>query len=103
MAAGRADLKDIEQTVLYNAVAAYADVRRDQEFVTLANNDVRRLNETLDATRNRFDVGEVTRTDVSQSEARLAESRSRLAAAVRTWQPFVRPRCSSAVLSDVPS
>ena len=81
VAAGRADLKDIEQTVLYNAVAAYADVRRDQEFVTLANNDVRRLNETLDATRNRFDVGEVTRTDVSQSEARLAESRSSLAAA----------------------
>ena len=81
VAAGRADLKDIEQTVLYDAVAAYADVRRDQEFVSLATNDVRRLNETLDATRNRFDVGEVTRTDVSQSEARLAESRSRLAAA----------------------
>lgn len=81
IAAGRAELKDIEQLVLFNAVQAYTDVRRDQEFVTLATNDVARLTETLGATRNRFDVGEVTRTDVSQSEARLAESRSQLAAA----------------------
>lgn len=81
IAAGRADLKDIEQLVLFNAVQAYTDVRRDQEFVTLATNDVARLTETLGATRNRFDVGEVTRTDVSQSQARLAESRSQLAAA----------------------
>lgn len=81
VAAGRADLKNVEQQVLFNAVQAYVDVRRDQEFVRLANNDVDRLNETLDATRNRFDVGEVTRTDVSQSESRLAASRSTLAAA----------------------
>ena len=44
-----------------------------------ASNDVDRLTETLDATQNRFDVGEVTRTDVSQSESRLAASRSTLA------------------------
>jgi outer membrane protein len=81
VAAGRADLKGIEQTVLFNAVQAYADVRRDEEFVRIANNDVDRLGETLKATQNRFDVGEVTRTDVSQSEARLAASRSTLAAA----------------------
>jgi outer membrane protein len=79
VAAGRADLKDVEQLVLFNAVQAYVDVRRDQEFVRLAQNDVDRLNETLRATRNRFDVGEVTRTDVSQSESRLAASRSQLA------------------------
>lgn len=81
VASGRADLKDVEQFVLFNAVQAYVDVRRDEEFVQLAMNDVDRLDETLSATKNRFDVGEVTRTDVSQSEARLAESRSQLAAA----------------------
>ena len=80
IAAGRADLKDVEQLVLFNAVQAYADVRRDEEFVRLALTDVDRLGETLRATENRFEVGEVTRTDVSQSEARLAESRSTLAA-----------------------
>jgi outer membrane protein len=80
VAAGRADLRDIEQFVLFNAVQAYVDVRRDEEFVRLATNDVDRLEETLSATQNRFEVGEVTRTDVSQSQARLAESRSTFAA-----------------------
>ena len=79
IAAGRADLKNVEQQVLYDAVVAYADVRRAEEFVRLGRSDVERLNETLDATRNRYDVGEVTRTDVSQSESRLAASRSTLA------------------------
>jgi outer membrane protein len=82
VAAGRADLKDVEQLVLFNAVSAYVDVRRDEEFVRLARNDVDRLNETLRATQNRFDVGEVTRTDVSQSQSRLAASNSTLASAL---------------------
>ncbi|HET9069768.1 MAG TPA: TolC family outer membrane protein, partial [Amaricoccus sp.] len=81
IAAGRADLKGIEQQVLFDAVQAYVQVRRDEEFVRLARNDVDRLDETLTATRNRFEVGEVTRTDVSQSESRLAASRSTLAGA----------------------
>ena len=81
IASGRADLKDVEQFVLFSAVQAYADVRRDEEFVRIALNDVERMDETLRATRNRFEVGEVTRTDVSQREARLAESRSTLAGA----------------------
>ena len=81
IAAGRADLKGVEQQVLFDAVSAYVGVRRDEEFVRLATNDVQRLDETLTATRNRFDVGEVTRTDVSQSESRLAASRSTLAGA----------------------
>ena len=82
IASGRADLTDIEQQVLFNAVQAYVDVRRDQEFVRLARNDVDRLIETLEATQNRFDVGEVTRTDVSQSQSRLAASRSTLEASL---------------------
>jgi outer membrane protein len=81
VAAGRADLKDVEQLILFNAVQAYCDVRRDEEFVRLATNDVERLNETLRATQNRFDVGEVTRTDVSQSQSRYAESRAQLESA----------------------
>jgi len=80
IAAGRADLKGVEQFVLFNAVTAYVDVLQNQEFVRLASNDVDRLNETLRATRDRFEVGEVTRTDVSQSESRLAASRSTLEA-----------------------
>jgi outer membrane protein len=82
IASGRADLTDIEQQVLFSAVQAYVDVRRDQEFVRLARNDVDRLTETLEATQNRFDVGEVTRTDVSQSQSRLAASRSTLEASL---------------------
>lgn len=82
IASGRADLKDIEQRVLLGAVTAYADVLQGQEFVRIAQTDIDRLGETLQATRDRFDVGEVTRTDVSQSESRLAESRSTFASAV---------------------
>ena len=61
---------------------AYVDIRRDEEFVRLAGNDVDRLSETLRATQNRFEVGEVTRTDVSQAESRRAASDLQLAAAV---------------------
>ena len=91
VAAGRADLTSVEQTVLFNAVQAYVDVRRGQEFVRLGQNDVERLNETLDATKNRFEVGEVTRTDVSQSKSRLAASRSQLSDAQGALETRARP------------
>jgi len=79
IAAARADLVDVEQFVLFSAVEAYLDVRQNEEFVRLADSDVERQLETLRATQNRFEVGEVTRTDVSQSESRVANSRSILA------------------------
>lgn len=79
--AARADLRDVEQLVLFEAVQAYMDVRRDQEFVALAENDVQVLEEQLDAAREQFEVGEITRTDVSLTEAQLAESRASLSAA----------------------
>ncbi|MEM8570822.1 MAG: TolC family outer membrane protein [Pseudomonadota bacterium] len=82
VAAARADLKNVEQVVLFSAVEAFVDVRRDEEFVRISRNDVERLEETLRATQNRFEVGEVTRTDVSQSEAALAESRANLASSL---------------------
>ncbi len=78
--ATRAVLVDIENTVLLNAVRAYMAVRRAEAFVGLRENNVRLLNEQLRATRDRFEVGEVTRTDVSLSQARLAAARSGLAA-----------------------
>ncbi len=78
VAAGRASLVNVEQEVLFDAVTAYMDVIQALEFVRIAENDVRVLGEQVDATNNRFEVGEVTRTDVSQTEARLAASRGRL-------------------------
>lgn len=78
--ATRAALVDVENTVLLNTVRAYFDVRRSESFVRLRQNNVRLLTEQLRATRDRFEVGEVTRTDVSLAEARLAAARSGLAA-----------------------
>ncbi|WP_135501386.1 TolC family outer membrane protein [Roseovarius aestuariivivens] len=74
-------LRSIEQQVLLRAVTAYLDVRRNGEFVALRENNLRLLRQELRAARDRFEVGEVTRTDVAQAEARLAEAQSGLAAA----------------------
>jgi TolC family type I secretion outer membrane protein len=70
--AGRAQLDDVEQSVLLQAATAYMDVVRDQAVVELNINNERVLTRQLEATRDRFEVGEVTRTDVSQAESRLA-------------------------------
>jgi outer membrane protein len=78
IASGRASLVNVEQEVLFAAVTAYMDVIQALEFVRIAVNDVNVLEEQLEATRNRFEVGEVTRTDVSQTEARLAASSGQL-------------------------
>jgi outer membrane protein len=77
----RQDLVGIEQDVLLRAATAYMNVRRNSEFVALRNSNVRLIQEELRAARDRFEVGEVTRTDVSLAEARLAAARSSLAAA----------------------
>lgn len=94
VSAGRADLMSVEQNVLLTVVTAYVDVRRDQQFVSLAENNVRLIREQLRAAEDRFAVGEVTRTDVSQARARLAQSRAALAqqegALVRSMQAYRR-------------
>ena len=77
----RQSLRDVEQQVLLRAVQAYMNVRRDTEFVSLRQNNVRLITEELRAAEDRFEVGEVTRTDVSLAEARLAAARSLLASA----------------------
>jgi outer membrane protein len=79
--AGRAFLRAVEGDVFTEAVAAYNDVIRDRSIVTLNRNQVRVLQTNLQASRDRFEVGDLTRTDVAQSEARLALARSSLASA----------------------
>jgi outer membrane protein len=76
--AGRATLALTEQTVLLAAVTAYADVVRDQAVVRLRENNVNVLTRELRATQDRFAVGEVTRTDVAQAQARRAGAVSAL-------------------------
>ncbi|WP_166415982.1 TolC family outer membrane protein [Cochlodiniinecator piscidefendens] len=73
-------LVGVEQQVLLSVVSAYMSVQRDREFVALRQNNVRLITQELRASRDRFNVGDVTRTDVSAAEARLALSRARLAA-----------------------
>lgn len=79
--ATRDQLLDIEQQVLLRAVAAYLGVIEASEFVALRNNNLRLLTQELRAARDRFEVGEVTRTDVALAEAQLANARSGLAGA----------------------
>ncbi|NRB03017.1 MAG: TolC family outer membrane protein [Rhodobacteraceae bacterium] len=79
--ATRAGLLSVEQNVLLRAVSAFMNLRRTIETVALRENNLRLLTEELRAAKDRFDVGEVTRTDVALAEARLAQARSGLAAA----------------------
>jgi outer membrane protein len=79
--ATRQALIEVEQNVLLSAVRAYVDVRLAQEVVALRQSNVRLITQELRAARDRFDVGEITRTDVSIAEARLAASRAALASA----------------------
>lgn len=79
--ASRLNLSAQEQALIVDTVAAYADVLRTQEIVKLNENQVRVLEQELRASKDRFEVGDVTRTDVAQSEARLAVSQANLIAA----------------------
>lgn len=79
--AQRETLRQVEQVVLLDAATGYVNVVRDQAVVRLRENDVRVLSEQLKATQDRFDVGEVTRTDVAQAEARRSEALATLAGA----------------------
>ena len=72
--AQRADLLSTKQTVLLDGATAYLDVVRDQAVVDLNVNNEQVLRRQLDASRDRFNVGEITRTDVSQAESRLARA-----------------------------
>ena len=79
--AGREGLRATEQTTLLNAATAYVDVVRDQAVVKLRQTNVDVLTEQLRQTKDRFNVGEVTRTDVAQAEARRSDAITQLYAA----------------------
>jgi len=74
--AARETLRSTEQTVMLNAATAYMNLLRDTAILDLQKRNVEVLQEQLRQTRDRFNVGEVTRTDVAQSESRLAAGRS---------------------------
>ncbi len=81
----RETLRVTEQQVLLDAATAYMNLLRDQAIVDLNRRNVEVLTEQLKQTRDRFNVGEVTRTDVAQSESRLAAGRSALLGAVSNY------------------
>jgi outer membrane protein len=96
VAAGQQDLLAVEQEVLLDATAAYMDVVRDREIVALRQRNVGALSEQLRGATARFDVGEITRTDVEQARARqslaqaeLSVARANLAAAVAFYVQVV--------------
>jgi outer membrane protein len=80
----REGLRVLEQSVLLAAATIYMDYLRDAAIVEVQKSNVRVLEQTLKQTRDRFNVGEVTRTDVAQSEAQLAAGNTQLLAAQAT-------------------
>ncbi|MES2664592.1 MAG: TolC family outer membrane protein [Pseudomonadota bacterium] len=79
--ATRQELVSQEQQVLFDVVSAYAEILLQQQIVALRQSNVRLITQELRAANDRFEVGEITRTDVAIAEAALAGSRANLAAA----------------------
>ncbi len=70
------NLYNVEQNIFLQAATAYLDVYRDTAIVELQKNNEKLLKKRLDETQQRFNVGEVTRTDVSQAQARYSQAKS---------------------------
>jgi outer membrane protein len=79
--AGRQQLLATEQSVLFNVAAAYLAVVRDRQVLSIRQQNVTNLQKQARAAQSRFDAGEVTRTDVSQSRARVSGAQGDLASA----------------------
>lgn len=77
----RASLTSAEQQILMRVINAYFDMRRTLQIVELQTTNVDLVAQELDSARARFDVGEITRKDVSLTQARLAAAHAELAAA----------------------
>lgn len=104
--AGRAQLRGTEADLFTNVVAAYMDVIRDEAIVGLNTQNVRVLDVNLQASRDRFQVGDLTRTDVAQSEARFALARAQLQSAqaqlISSRETYVRLVGTPAGILDTP-
>ncbi len=96
----RETLRTSEQTTLLNAVTAYMNLLRDGAILELQRSNVNVLEVTLRQTRDRFNAGEVTRTDVAQAEARLSTGRSQLATAESN---FISSRATYLQVIGVPA
>ena len=79
--AGREALRRVEISVLQSVISTYVDVRRDQQRLAISQENVNVLKRQLEESKARFDVGELTRTDVAQTQARLAAAQATLASA----------------------
>jgi outer membrane protein len=79
---GRENLRRVEAQVLGAVIQAYVDVRRDQEGLRIRSDNLAVLKRQLEESQARFDVGEITRTDVAQSQARLAAAEALYQSAV---------------------
>ena len=85
----REQLRNTEQNTLFSGVSAYMDVLEDTAILDLDRNNVQVLQEQLRETRDRFTVGEVTRTDVAQAEASLATGQATALSAEATLEAVV--------------
>lgn len=79
--AGRQSLLAVEQDIIFQVIQAYMNVIRDRKIVTLRQKNLAVLNQQLKAADDRFAVGEITKTDVAQSTARVAQARAGVASA----------------------
>lgn len=77
--AGRENLRNVEQSVMLSVIQAYVNVNRDMQILAIRQENLGVLQRQLEETSARFEVGEITRTDVAQAEASLAQSQSDLA------------------------
>ena len=91
MLGARETLRNTEQNVLFDGATAYMNVLRDTAILDLQRNNVEVIEEQLRQTRDRFNVGEVTRTDVAQAEARLAGARSQVSLAEANLRTSIAP------------
>lgn len=78
--AQRESLRNTEQTVFFSVVDAYMSVIRDGSFLSLRESEIAFLREQVRAANDRLQVGEGTRTDVAQADARLQAAIAGLAA-----------------------
>ena len=81
VSAGREALRSTESSILQSVVQAYTDVRRDQQIVAIRQNNVRVLANQFEEVNAKFEVGQITRTDVAQSQVQLAAARALLSSA----------------------
>lgn len=78
---GQENLRSTESSILLNVISVYTAVRRDQEALEISQANYDILKKQLDQTQAQFEAGQLTRTDVAQSQARLSASAAGLAAA----------------------